>query len=62
MANFVEKAWEMVNNAESRNDITKAEAFIRANIKDNDEFDELMMALSFKSRELYRHSRVCRHV
>lgn len=57
MANFIEKAWEMVNNAESRNDISKAEAFIRANIKDNGEFDELMMALSFKSRELYRHAR-----
>lgn len=57
MANLVERAWNMVNGVQTRADIIKAETFIRENIKDNDIFDDLMMSLSFQSRELYHAER-----
>lgn len=56
MKNLITLAWDIVNKAETRADIVNATAWVRENIKDNDLFDELMMALSFKSRELYRMS------
>ena len=54
MKNLITYAWDLVNNAETRKEIIEAEAWIRANIENNDLFDDLMMSLAFKSRELYR--------
>jgi hypothetical protein len=57
MADLVKKAWDLVNGVETRQDVIKAEAFIRENVKNNDDFDDLMMALTFQSRELYHAER-----
>ena len=56
MKDLLTLAWNKVNEAETRADIIAVTSWIRSNIKDNDLFDELMMALAYKSRELYRVS------
>lgn len=54
MQNIITTGWDIVNKAETRAEIATAEAWVRSNVKDNDLFDDLMMTLAFKSRELYR--------
>lgn len=44
--------WDLVNNAESPDEIRRAEKAVSASDVDNKSYDEFMMALSFKSREL----------
>lgn len=45
---------KMVMTADSRAKVARAEEALRASDLENEQFDELMMALSFKSRELYQ--------
>ena len=53
MKNLTE-LWQMVNSAQTLEQVHEAEAEIRKNTEiDNDQFDELMMALSYISRECY---------
>ena len=51
---MIEKLWNMVNSAKNLNDVKIAELEINKSDIDNKEYDELMMALSYISRELYR--------
>lgn len=57
MSDLVKTAWNKVNDAETREELNAAEIWVRENVKDNDNFDELMQALAFKSRELYHHGK-----
>ena len=52
---MLKKLWEMVNSSETIEDVAKTEKVIRSagDSITNDEFDELMMALSYISRECY---------
>ena len=52
-----QQGWDLVNNAETIKEVNEAETWIRTNIKDNDVFDELMMALSYKHREMNKNNR-----
>ena len=50
--------WGLVNRADTHERVATAEAFLRRlTYVDNELFDELMIALSFISRELYRRDR-----
>ena len=48
----------IVNNAESKEEIRKAEQALLASDLDNDTFDEMMTELSFKSRENFRSDKI----
>lgn len=51
----MKKYWDMVNNCETHEDIARVEKIItEAKEVDVDTFNDLMMALSYISRELYR--------
>lgn len=46
--------WDIVNGCETREDIATAEKLLReAKDIDNDEYNDMMLALSYISRELY---------
>jgi hypothetical protein len=50
----VQGCWKMVNTANTRERIAIAEIWLRENeVITNDEYNDLMMALSYLSRELY---------
>ena len=52
---MLQKLWDMVNGVETLNAVKKAEkVLMECKEISNDDFDELMMALSYISRELYR--------
>lgn len=51
MADVLSTAWNLVNSAETKAQLSNCENYVRTNIKDNDDFDDLMMAISFKWRE-----------
>jgi hypothetical protein len=53
----IKKLWKMVNNAEDFNQVNKAENAIRTAKINNQDFDELMMALSFIYREINRQEK-----
>ena len=51
---MTQKYWDMVNACESHEDIQKVQEIIaNADAIDVDTFNDMMMALSFISRELY---------
>lgn len=50
----IRKLWGMVNGARTHQDIREAETAIRESDVDNETFDELMNALAYTSREIYR--------
>jgi len=50
---MLKKLWNMVNRAETRQAVNDAEKAIKEADINNDDYDELMMALSYISRELY---------
>ena len=53
MKNLTE-LWQMVNSAQTLDQVYEAEAEIRKNTEiSNDDFDELMMSLAYISRECY---------
>lgn len=47
------KLWDMVNSAETLDQVKEAEIAIRESDVNNEDFDDLMMALSYISRECY---------
>jgi hypothetical protein len=50
--------WKLVNNAKTEAQIIRAEQAVRADKSlDSNSYDELMRALAFKSREMYRRRR-----
>ena len=52
----ISQCWLMVNRADTREKLFIAEKWLlEANIS-NEEYDELMNALAFKSREMYHNS------
>lgn len=51
----IKKLWGMVNNVRTHHDIRNAEEAIRKSDVDNETFDDLMNALAYQSRELYRN-------
>lgn len=53
MTDFIDTAWAIVNEAETKAQLVKAEEWVKANVNDNDLFDDLMRALSFKWREAH---------
>lgn len=59
MKRFTEsELWAFVNRADDHDKVATAEAFLKKLTYVNNElYDDLMMALSFKSRELYRQDR-----
>lgn len=52
-----QQGWDLANGAETAEDLRDAEAWVKANIKDNDLYDDLMRAISFKVRNLYTKER-----
>ena len=50
----VNMLWDEVNNANTREDIMEAESLIQQADISVDDYNDLMMALSQISRELYR--------
>jgi len=48
--------WYLVNNCQSHENIAFAEKCIMASDVDNDTYNDLMMSLSFISRDLYSMS------
>ncbi|MFA5324475.1 MAG: hypothetical protein WC373_17495 [Smithella sp.] len=55
--NIIAKLWTEVNNCENVADCTQAEKKIRAADLDPDNFDELMMAVTYLYREAYKAER-----
>ena len=53
----VKELWEKVNGAETTADVAEVEKVLRDADISNDDYNELMMALSAQSREAYRHRR-----
>lgn len=51
------KLWDMVNNAKTHEDVEEVKRVIEGAEIDNDMYDDLMEALSYISRELYREKR-----
>lgn len=47
------QCWKMVNRADTREKISIAEQWLLKASITNDEYDDLMSALAYKSRELY---------
>ena len=52
-----QQGWDLANGAETAEELRDAEAWVKANIKDNDLYDDLMRAISFKVRNLYTKER-----
>lgn len=53
----IQNLWDMVNSAETVADVSEAEKVLRDADISNDDYNELMMALSAQSREAYRENR-----
>lgn len=49
-----QQLWDMVNSADTFDKLHTAEKAVYKHTKDVDTFDDMMSALSFISRELYR--------
>lgn len=54
----VEKLWGMVNRIDSKEKALIAEDFIKGCELSNEDFDELMMAITWQYRELNRRERL----
>ena len=57
MKTTLKKLWDMCNFAETIADCKRAEEAIRGADISNDEFDDLMMTLTYNYREAYRAER-----
>ena len=57
MKTTLKKLWDMCNFAETIADCKRAEEAVRNADISNDEFDELMMTLTYNYREAYRGER-----
>ncbi|ODA41072.1 hypothetical protein [Desulfosporosinus sp. BG] len=53
---MLKKLWSLVNNAQTLNDVNIAELEIRKADISIVDYDDLMMSLSYVSRELHRQS------
>ena len=51
----LQQLWDMVNGAETVEDVAEAEKAIRESDISNDDYNDLMMALSAQSRDAYRN-------
>lgn len=49
-----QQLWDMVNSADTFDKIHAAEKAVHEHTQDIDTFDDMMMALSYTSRDLYR--------
>ena len=55
----LKRCWDMVNRIETVEQSQIAEAWLNANkVIDNEEYNDLMMALSYLRREAYHHGRI----
>jgi len=55
----LQRCWDMVNRIDTVAQANVAEAWLRANnIIDNEQFDDLMMALCYQRREAYHEGRI----
>lgn len=54
---MIQKLWDIVNAANTIDEIEDAIVNIKATDVDNETYDELMNALAFKSREAYHSER-----
>ena len=50
---MLQSLWDIVNAAETLDELADAEAKVNASDVSNEEYDELMNALAYKSREAY---------
>lgn len=50
---MLQSLWDIVNAAETLDELADAEAKVNASDVSNEEYDELMNALAYKSREVY---------
>ena len=57
MEKTLKKLWDMCNFAETIADCKRAEEAVRSANVSNDEFDDLMMTLTYNYREAYRSER-----
>jgi len=57
MKTTLKKLWDMCNFAETIADCKRAENAVRSANISNDEFDDLMMTLTYNYREAYRSER-----
>lgn len=53
MKDFIDVAWTIVNDAETEEQIGQATEWVKSYVNDNDLFDDLMTALSYKFREMH---------